>query len=433
MLVHVDDLIPDMRLEKDIGLQAGSYLITLKELSDGKLTEEVIASIQKFASQLTPETYKVSVVGENLVFEHLKTVLENDVKVIMKSIEEGRDYPNFLADTELRDKVARVMERLISNPDIIGNIYDLKLQTKAGVQQGSYLPDHSIRVTLLCIAVGLKLRWSIISLVNVGMAAVLHDLGILQTEIYPNFRKLDDSGTGELEEFIEEHQKNSEKIFAAQQLTMLPSTRNEIAHMLGHHHRPDLKDTIHKTTILLYLAELVDEMIAPLPHKIRYNFNQVQIHTLGKRFQQRCGLMNLLMGLIKLFKGQQGMVWEMVQALTRVFSMQELLVENYEERLKKILDFCSYKCATPHPSVGGNALPRSIYCKNSTEKKLSCEHVSQARLDIQSPTGKMVSYFKCATVTNQLHDLNKEGRKEGEKGDPSQKPTPSEDSDSSES
>ena len=432
MLVHVDDLIPDMRLEKDIGLQAGSYLITLKELSDAKLTEEVIASIQKFASQLTPETYKVSVVGEDLVFEHLKTVLENDVKAIMKSIEEGRDYPNFLADTELHVKVSRVMEKLVSNPDVIRNMYDLRLQTKTGVQQGSFISDHSIRVTLLCIAIGLKLRWSIISLVNVGMAAALHDLGIIQTEIYPNFKKLDDFGTGELEEFIEEHQKHSEKIFATQQLTMLPSTKNEIMHMLAHHHRPDLKATIHKTTILLYLAELVDEMIGPLPHKIRYSFNQVQIHTLGKRFQQRCGLMNLLLGLIKLFKGQS-LIWEMVQALTQIFSMQELLVENYEEKLKKILDICSYKCGTPYPSAGGSALPRTIYCKSSSEKNFSCEHVSQARLDIQTATGKMVSYFKCTTLTNQLHDLNKSGHKEGEKGTPPQEPTQPEDTESPES
>ena len=176
-----------------------------------------------------------------------------------------------------------------------------------------------------------------------------------------------------------------------------------------------------QTTLLLYLANLVDEMIALLPHKARYDFSQVQLHALGKRYQTRCGLMNLLLGLIKLFKGQ-GILWEMVQALTQVFSMQELLVENYEEKLKEILGFCTYKCAVPFPSTGGNALPRTIYCKSSIEEEFSCEHVSQARLDIQSITGKMKSYFKCAAMTDKLYDLNKAGKSEG-----GQKETPKED------
>jgi len=432
MQVHVDDLISNMRLEEDIGLKAGSCLITLKELPEGKLTDEMIGKIRRFASQLTPETYKVNVFGDELVLEHLKKVLENDVKSMMKRIEEGRDYPNFLSDTDLREKITRVMDKLTSNPDIIGIMYDLKLQTKSGLTQGNYIPDHSIRVTLLGIAVGLKLRWSIISLINFGMAAIMHDLGILQTRIYPNLRKLDDFNTGELEEFIEEHQKSSEKIFSSQQLTILPGTRKEIQLMLENHHRPDLKAAWQKTTLLLYFAELVDEMISPLPHKARYNFSQVQIHKLGKRFQGRCGLMNLLLGLIKLFKGQ-GLCWEIVRTLAQVFSMQELLVEDYEGKLKKIIDFCPFKCTVPFPSAGGSALPRTIYCKSSIEKKFSCEHVGQTRIDIQAAGGKMISYFKCGTLGNQLHELNKEGRKESPKKETPQKPAEPQDSDSSES
>ncbi|MBN2289054.1 MAG: HD domain-containing protein [Candidatus Glassbacteria bacterium] len=367
MLIHVDDLVPNMRLEHDIELSAGSFLITLKELPEGKLTEEVIGSIRRFASQLTPEQYKVKVVGDELVLEHLKEVLENDVKAIIKMIESGTDYPNFLSDNVLREKVERVMEKLVSNPDIIGNMYQFKLNTKSGVHQGNYLPDHCIRVTLLAIAVGLKLRWSIISLVNVGMAAILHDLGILETEVYPNFRKLDDFSPGELEAFIEEHQECSEKIFSAQKLTILPHTRNEIKHMLANHHRPDLGTSVQKTTLLLYLAELVDEMLAPMPHKIRYNFTQVQRQKLGKRFENRVGLMSLLLGLVKLFRGE-GILWEMVQAIAQTFSMQELLVENYEEKLKKssISALSNVPCPTRRPA--GAPFPARFTVRTAARK-----------------------------------------------------------------
>jgi len=413
MLLHVDDLKPEMQLERDIELKAGSFLITLKELPDGKLSEEVIRKIRRFASQLRPDSYKVDVVGDEIVFEKLKKVLENDVNAVMKMIRSGRDFPNFLADSELREKVVRIVDKLISNPDIIRNMYDLKMQANISGQQGNYILDHSIRVTLLSIAVGLRMRFSIISLVNLGMASVMHDLGILETEIYPNLKQLDDLNTDQLEKFIEEHQSHSEKIFTSQQITMLPGTRDEILHILGNHHRPDLENITHKTTLLFYLVDLMDEMITPLPHKVRYNLTQVQKHILGKRFHGRLGLMNMLLGLVKLFKGQ-GLLWEIVQGLTEVFSMQELLVENYEEKMKNILDLCPFnpfKCATPFPATGGNALPRTIYCKKSIERGFFCEHVSQVRIEVQTSAGKMQSFFKCATLTGQLHELNKSGRK----------------------
>jgi hypothetical protein len=410
MLIHVDDLITGMQLGKDIELKAGSYLITRKELPGGKLTEDVLGKIRRFASQLIPEKDKVYVVGDDLVYQHLKELFQQDLGKVIQLVESGRDFPNFLAESELRGKVLRVMEKLVANPDVIRNMYDLKMQARSTPQQQDYILEHSIRVTLLGIAIGLKARLSIISLFNYGMAAMLHDMGILQADIYPDLEKLDDLGTEELEEFIEEHQRNSEKIFSAQQLTMLPHTRAEIMDILANHHRPDLKGSAHKTTFLLYLAELVDEMISTMPHKVRYNFTQVQKHILGKRFHGRLGLMNLLLGLIKLFRGQ-GMIWVMVEAIAGIFGMQELLVENYEEKLKKILDFCPFKCASPYPVGGGNVLPRSIYCKNSTQKDFFCDHLGQNRIEIQNGKGNMKSYLKCATLNDQLHDLNKEGRK----------------------
>ena len=410
MLVHVDELIPDMQLEKDIELKAGSYLITRKELSDARLTEEVIGKIRNFASQLVPEKEKVNVIGDEVVFNHLKKILEKDVQKIISVIESGKDIPNFLGDSDLREKVLRIMEKLVSNTDVIRNMYDMKIQTKSKAHRESYVLEHSIRVALLGIALGLKMRMSIISLFNLGVAAVLHDMGILKSEIYPELDKLDELNTDIVEEFVEEHQRLAEKIFTDQQINMLPHTRDEIRHMLSNHHRPDLKDPKHKTTLLIYLAELVDEMITAMPHKVRYNFTQIQKHILGKRFHGRVGLMKLMLGLVKLFKGQ-GILWEMLQALAEVFKMQELLIEDYEEKLKKLIAICPFRYAVPYPATGGNALPRTIYCNNSNNKEFYCEHLSRITIDVQNGIGKMTTYSKCATLSDQLFDLNKEGRK----------------------
>ena len=72
MLVHVDNLIPDMRLEKDIEIKAGSFLVTMNELNDGRLSKEMIGKIRRFSSQLAPEKNMVFVVGDEFLYKHLK-------------------------------------------------------------------------------------------------------------------------------------------------------------------------------------------------------------------------------------------------------------------------------------------------------------------------------------------------------------------------
>ena len=424
MLMHVDHLIPGLELESDVRLKAGSFLITRKELPEGRLDEKVIESIRRFASQLAPESFMVSIKADERAFEQLKIILEKDVSAITNKIQEGKEYPNFLKDEELRAKVLRIMEKLISNPDLIKNMYDFKITKGEKASVVEQLHNHSIRVTLLSIALGLNLRWSIISLVNVGMAGILHDMGIMRTEYYPDLEKLDDLLPSELEIFVEEHQKKSVELFGERKVTLLPFTKQEILHMIANHHRPDLDDMQHKTTLLLYFAELVDEMITLLPYRTRYNFSPEQLKKLGDRFAKRNGMINVLLALIKLYKAR-GLVWQMVTSLINLFSMDELLVENYEEKLQEIIEFCPFNCAVTYPPAGGNTLPRTVYCNNSLEPNFSCVHMGQVNIEIYLSWGKVKSYKKCATLTDRLHDLNKAGRLEEEenkgKGEPADK------------
>jgi len=413
MQMHVDHLVPDLELESDVRLKAGSFLITRKELPGGRLNEKVIDSIRRFASQLAPVPFKVNVKADEFALNQLKGVLDNDVTKITEKISEGKEYPNFLDDEQLQEKVMRIMEKLISNPDLIRHMYEFKIGDSENENVIAQLHDHSIRVTLLAISIGLKLRWSIISLVNVGMAGILHDMGIIRTGAFPNLQKLDDLLPNEIEAYVEEHQKLSVDLFGERKVTLLPFTKQEIVHMIANHHRPDLNDLRHKTTILLFFAELLDEMITPMPHKVRYNFNPDQIKKLGDKFARRNGLMNVLLALIKLYKGKT-FTWQIVTSIISLFSMDELLIEGYEEKLKEIVNFCPFKCAVPYPPAGGNALPRTIYCNNSLNPEFSCEHMSQVRIEIYVGAGRVKAYGKCATLTERVHKLNRAGREEAE-------------------
>lgn len=413
MLMHVDHLIPGLELESDVRLKAGSFLITRKELPEAQLNDKVIESIRRFASQLSPVSFRVEIKADDRALVQLKNILDQDVSQITQEISEGKEYPNFLKDDDLQDKVLRIMEKLISNPDMIKHMYEFKTSSENKGDAFSQLHDHCIRVTMLSIAIGLRLKWSVISLVNVGMGGILHDMGIIRTEVFPKLAKLDDLLPNELEAFIDEHQQKSVELFGEKKVTLLPFTKQEIIHMISNHHRPDFNDARHKTTVLLYFAELLDEMITPMPHKIRYNFDPEQIRHLGTRFARRNGLMNVLLALVKLYKGQ-GLAGQVVGAMAGLFEMDEIMIEGYEEQLKEIIDFCPFNSAVPFPPTSGNSLPRTIYCNSSLNPDFKCEHMSQVKIDIYVAAGKVKSYSKCATLTDRLHGLNKSGREDAE-------------------
>lgn len=411
MLMHVDHLVPGMELEHDVKLKAGGLLITMSELTGGKLDEQMIASIRRFSGQLAPVSERVNIKASEEIYTHVRKILAEDISSITSNIEAGGEYPNYFEDIDLREKVLRVMDKLTTNPDIIRSMYEFKIGAGDRDPLLSQLLDHSIRTTMLVIAVGLKLRWSIISLVNVGMAAILHDMGIIRTEIYPNLKKLDDMIPQELEEYITEHQDHSAEIFCDQKLNMLQFTKNEIEHIIRNHHRPDINDTRHKTTLLLFFAELVDEMISSMPHKVRYNFTRPQVKSVGEKFSRRNGLVNVMLALIKLYKNN-GLCWNIVNGFVDVFSLQELLVDGYEDKLKEIIDICPYHCAVSYPHPGGCSLPRTIYCNNSNEEGFSCDYMGQVRIEIFIGPQKSKSFNKCATLTSKLSVLNKAGRED---------------------
>ncbi len=182
--------------------------------------------------------------------------------------------------------------------------------------------------------------------------------------------------------------------------------------MIANHHRPDLNDLQHKTSILLYFAELVDEMISPMPYRMRFNFSPEQIKKLGERFGRRNGLVNVLLALIKLHKGK-GFAWQIVNSLVSLFSMDELLVEGYEEKLQLILDFCPFNCAVASPT------PAATPCRARSIATTAPTRNSSASTWARS-TSKSTSVRQDPLFPQVRHPhrtsahLNKSGREESE-------------------
>ncbi|HUU27086.1 MAG TPA: hypothetical protein VM123_04670 [archaeon] len=411
MLIHTDHLVPNMKLEKDIELKAGSYLITCKELGDGSLTEKVIESVRKFSAQIVPESHKIQIQDDEIALRYIKQILDEDLKRIAEGVISGKACPNFLADKELQEKVMRVMEMLFSNPDIIRLMYDARFNSGGKNSPLDLIIDHSIRTALLSVALGLRVRWTIIALVSIGMAALLHDMGILSTSIFPNLDSLDDLTSRQLADFVYRHQLESAVLFNKWQENMTPYQRGEVFHILGNHHFPDFEDKTNKNTLLFHFADLLDEMISHLPHRVRYNFTPAQLKILGERYSRRTGLVTVLLGLNRLYKNQSGLAWEIISNLAGLFKMEQLLSGDYEKKLKEILDFCPFDSAKVNPPLDGNTLPWAVYCSKSLEKGFSCEHMVHSKVEIQTGGGRMIDYHKCGTLGKRLEELNKQDKK----------------------
>ncbi|MBW7998124.1 MAG: HD domain-containing protein [Candidatus Glassbacteria bacterium] len=408
MLIHVEDIIPGMLLESAISLKAGSYLLTPQEIPDG-LDEKVIESIHRFSSQFSPLPHFVNIVEDDRTLVKLHEILTADIGRVADTIRAGGDFPNFLSDADLGEKVGRVLEKVLSNPDIIREVYQFKNASREGADSKSAFLDHTFRVTLLSVALGVRLHMSVIALINLVAASLMHDIGILQTEIYPRMGELDELNDRQVQEWVDEHARLSAEAFGKAQMTMLPQTKADIRRAIEHHHRIDLATEKKRSlAAVLHLADLVDEMIGPMPHQLRYNFNPVQLREIGRKMAQRAGINRVTLALVKLYR-KVPPAWPMVLELAELFGLQELTIENYEQKLKEIFDICPYGMQRPYPQLGGSQVPRMVYCKDR-EKEHDCEHYGRAQVAIQTPSGKMVQYYKCGTMTNALVELNKEIR-----------------------
>jgi hypothetical protein len=406
MLVNTAHLVAGMKLERDIELKAGSYLITSRELGDGTLSDKVIESIQKFSGQIVPERDKIFIANDKLALGHIKKILDKDLKRIADEVVSGKTCPNFLADIDLQGKVLEVMEVLFSNPDIIHLMYDARFNSGKNTRPLNLILDHSIRTALLSVACGLRMRWTTISLLSIGIAALLHDMGIIQTSVYPNLDSIDDLTKKEVSDFIERHQLESALLFRQWQENMTPYQKGEVFHILANHHHPDPRDSANRNTFLFHFADLVDEMISHLPHRLRYNFTPPQLEIIGQRYAERSGLISVFLALNKLYKNRQSPAWEIISNLAGLFRMQQVLSGDYEEKLREIIAMCPFDSAETNPPLGGDEIPRSIYCRKSLEPGFSCPHMIFSKVEIQTEKGEMKEFLKCGTLGNSLQRLN---------------------------
>lgn len=261
--IHVSALKPGMIVAKTIYDSDGTILISagvaLKETYIEGLRKRGIGEIYI----QTDET--VDIVIQDVIQEKTRMDAKRVMQETMNRIGLGKE----IHTQEVFAIVDRILEDLLSNPDILVNLSDIR-------SVDEYTFSHCVNVCVLSVLTGVAMKYSRDELRTLGMGAILHDIGkmMIPKEILNKPGKL----TKEEYEIIKKHPQFGHKI-----LEKYPNINDLIRLVvLTHHERFDGKgypfglkgEEIHEFSRIVSIADVYDAMTSEraynkknMPHK----------------------------------------------------------------------------------------------------------------------------------------------------------------------
>ncbi|HHZ19335.1 MAG TPA: HD-GYP domain-containing protein [Firmicutes bacterium] len=255
--VKTSALIPGMVIGRDILQSSGAYL-----LQEGTvLTLAVIRKLEKWGIE------EVQIVEPN---EEQKEVWEAKLRPEMELshastvnlMEQVLTNNESLEIEKIRDAVGEIMNQVGLGRDILLNLSHLK-------SYDNYLFAHSVNVCSLAMIIGEGMGMTPAELEKLGLAAILHDIGMLKVpvEIWKQQRGL----TSEELKEIQRHPLYGHD-FLTQSGGFSPDV---IAGAVQHHERYDgsgyphglYGQEIHKYARIIAVADVYDACISPRPHR----------------------------------------------------------------------------------------------------------------------------------------------------------------------
>lgn len=158
----VSELIPGMKLAKDVYLQDGRLLLLsgfiIKPMYIRKLEAFDIESVYIVKNSFTPI--------EELYEEKLYRHAHDTIKKIFTQVRNGKD-----ADIPtIKETVVEIIEKVMENETVL-----LQLTGIRDIDNYTFL--HSIDVCIFATIMGKKMGFGKDTLVDLGMGAILHDIG----------------------------------------------------------------------------------------------------------------------------------------------------------------------------------------------------------------------------------------------------------------
>ncbi|MFZ3172696.1 MAG: HD-GYP domain-containing protein [Carboxydocellales bacterium] len=247
--VNIQDLKPGMTLAKTIFNSSGNVL-----LSGGMVLNTNF--IQRLIELSIPAIF---IRGDHLDDLEVPDVISEQLRVTaqksVKDVFSGMQRYSRVDISAAKNLVNCMMDELIANRQVMINLTDIRAHE-------DYVFGHSVNVAVLSILTGISMSFNEIQLRNLGVGALLHDLGTVQIDktILNKVSKLSPS---EFEQYKNHTYYGFETLRAQTELSILS------AHVAFQHHElldgtgypRGLKGSdIHEYSMIVAIADLYDEL-----------------------------------------------------------------------------------------------------------------------------------------------------------------------------
>lgn len=186
-ICKIADLTGEEILDKAI--MTSDYQILLSEGT--KLRKEYIERLE--ALGITEVYIKEEIPTEEVVI--LKNEIEENFKDKVKAVIEKHTYSHSDELVELSKTADNIIDNLLKEEEVIEKIYDIK-------ERNSDIYEHSINICSIAILVALKMNISQRKIHDIGVACLLHDLGLRYITVNYTDRNIEELSEMELAEYM---------------------------------------------------------------------------------------------------------------------------------------------------------------------------------------------------------------------------------------
>jgi len=266
--VYVDQLKEGMIISKPIYTHNGIILLN----EGAKLTKSYISKIRKIGLKYIYIQDKIS---EGIqIQEVISEETRNETKEIFNKNIEALKNTNILVSEDLIRQVDKIINEILLNPSVQYSLYEMR-------NNNDYLASHSINVCIISLLIGKKMDFLDSQLMQLGIGALLHDIGKLNID-FNCYRYRDDYIEKERVIYNEHSQEGYDLIRDLKDISLLTSTI-----VRTHHENYDgsgfplgLKgDAIHIFAKIVAVANEFDNLHFNLPNKNMKNHEIIEYIT----------------------------------------------------------------------------------------------------------------------------------------------------------
>lgn len=263
--LQVDELIQGMTVARTIYNSEGRVLlhagIKLDKMYIQRLKEMNISSVYVY----DPLDKNVELIIPEVVSEKTRTGTVKAVKDNFENLEQGRK----LNVRAVKTMVDKILDELLLNNSVLVHLTDIRAYD-------DYTFAHSVNVSILSIMTGITMYYNDIKLKELGIGAILHDIG--KTRIDKSILNKPDDLTREEFAEIKKHTEYGFNILRQYDEISLLS-----AHIAYQHHerwdgngypRNLAGEDIHEYARIVAVADVYDALLADRPYRPSYTINQ---------------------------------------------------------------------------------------------------------------------------------------------------------------